>query len=233
MTSVLSSRLHPAAQHAAGSPVGPSPARWQSEAPVVMPRKGLQLPSQLTFENWLSIGQRLSELYTSSAWCLGDWLAYGQAAYGGRYRTAIEHSSLDYQTLRNYAWVARQLPMSRRRDTLTFGHHAEVAARPEAEQDFWLRKAEENKWPVKQLRRQIRTSLSVRSAGNDMQPLKGSRTRSPRLAQPRLLIRPAPSQLDNWRAAAAHAGLSVDAWAAAALDRTAQYELGQPAKHGK
>lgn len=35
---------------------------------------------------------------------------YGQAAYTGRYRDAIEQASLDYQTLRNYAWVARRFP---------------------------------------------------------------------------------------------------------------------------
>lgn len=39
--------------------------------------------------------------------------------------------------------------MSRRRDTLSFGHHAEVAARAEPEQDYWLRQAEEHCWPVK------------------------------------------------------------------------------------
>jgi hypothetical protein len=64
------------------------------------------------------------------------WLIHGENAYSGRYRDAIEQTSLDYQTLRNYAWVARSLPLSRRRDTLSFAHHAEVARPPECEQDF-------------------------------------------------------------------------------------------------
>jgi len=42
----------------------------------------------------------------SSAWCLGDGLIAGQAAYGSRNRDAIGRTGLDYQTLRNYAWVA-------------------------------------------------------------------------------------------------------------------------------
>jgi hypothetical protein len=83
---------------------------------------------------------------SSSAWCLGDWLNYGQSAYPGRYQDAIEGTSLDYQTLRNYAWVARRFSLSRRRDRISFGQHAEVAALPEPEQDFWLRKAEELCW---------------------------------------------------------------------------------------
>src|SRR6266536_1438757 len=59
---------------------------------------------------------------------MGAWLAHGQAAYRSRYRTAIEQTGLDYQTLRNYAWVAGRFELSRRRDTLSFGRHAEAAA---------------------------------------------------------------------------------------------------------
>src|SRR5580658_7119478 len=58
----------------------------QAEDVLVVPRKGLQLPRQLPFERWISIGHRLSVLYTSSAWCLGDWLIYGEETYSGRYR---------------------------------------------------------------------------------------------------------------------------------------------------
>ena len=38
-------------------------------------------------------------------------------------------------------------------DTLSFGHHAEVAALPEHEQDHWLRKAGEFSWSTTRLRR--------------------------------------------------------------------------------
>jgi hypothetical protein len=131
---------------------------------VVLPGRGLHLPGQLSFARWVGVGRRLSDVYSSSAWCLGDWLVYGEAAFGGRYREAVEQTSLDYQTLRNYAWVAKRFGLSRRREGLSFGHHAEVAALPEAEQDFWLRKAEELGWPVKRLRQEVRASLAARSA---------------------------------------------------------------------
>jgi adenosine deaminase len=137
---------------------------------VMLSGRGLVLPRQLPFERWVAIGRQLSAVSTSAAWCLGDWLAYGEKAYTGRYRQAIEQTSLDYQTLRNYAWVARQFAVSRRRDTLSFGHHAEVAALPEPEQDYWLRKAEQHRWPVKQLRHQVRSSLAERSPGQNDPP---------------------------------------------------------------
>jgi hypothetical protein len=97
--------------------------------------RGLQLPRQISFDKWVGMGRQLSGICSSSAWCLGDWLVYGEAAFNGRYRDAIEMTSLHYQTLRNYAWVARGFSLSRRRDTLSFGRHTEVAALPESEQD--------------------------------------------------------------------------------------------------
>jgi hypothetical protein len=107
----------------------------RGEQPMLA-RNGLRLPQRLPFERWLDAGTQLSALCISAAWCLGDWLVFGEQAYAGRYRQAIERTSLDYQTLRNYAWVAKRFSLSRRRDKLSFGHHSEVAALPEPEQDF-------------------------------------------------------------------------------------------------
>lgn len=130
---------------------------------VLVPRMGLQLPRQLAFDKWLGIGQQLSSLRSSSTWCLGDWLTYGETAYSGRYRDAIEQTSLNYQTLRNYAWIAKRFSFERRHETLSFGHHAEVASLSEPEQDFWLRKAEQQTWPRNRLRQEVHASLKERS----------------------------------------------------------------------
>jgi hypothetical protein len=59
-----------------------------------------------------------------------------------RYREAVERAGLDYQILRNYAWMAGRFELSCRRDSLSFGHHAEVAPMPGPERDFWLRPAQ-------------------------------------------------------------------------------------------
>jgi hypothetical protein len=198
---------------------------------VVMPGRGLRLPDQVPFSRWVQVGKQLADICSSSAWCLGDWLIYGEAAYRGRYREAIERTSLDYQTLRNYAWVAKRFSLSRRRDALSFGHHAEVAALQEAEQDFWLRKAEELGWSVKQLRRQVRASISERSAddqqlgidsseGHEERPDRAQRSRG------RLTIPVTLELLDNCHAAASKANLPVGEWAILVLDQGARRELG-------
>jgi hypothetical protein len=194
---------------------------------VVMPGRGLQLPARIGFGRWVQVGEQLAAIYSSSAWCLGDWLVYGETAYRGRYREAIEQTSLDYQTLRNYAWVAKRFSLSRRRDGLSFAHHAEVAALQEAEQDYWLRKAEELGWSVKHLRAEVRASLSWRLSDNEQQLDAGPDDRSfpgPR-SQARLNIPLSADLLDNCQAAASKANLAVEEWAALILDQEARREL--------
>jgi hypothetical protein len=191
-----------------------------------IPRTGLQLPYRLPFDAWVDVGKRLAAVVNSSAWCLGDWLVYGEVNFTGRYREAIERTSLDYQTLRNYAWVARKFSLQRRREKLSFGHHAEVAALPEPEQEYWLRKAEELGWSRNQTRHEIRTSLRERNAAGTQQE---DRVEEPPDAPggtpgdeaPVLTIRMklTQDQLEQYQNAANRAGCSIEDWAMLILDR--------------
>jgi len=124
----------------------------------------MQLPPQISLERWRQIGDHIGGIHNSSAWWLADWLIYGQQKYPDRYRRAIAETSLDYQTLRNYVWVARKFPVSRRRDRLSFQHHAEVSSLPAPDQDRWLDLAEASGWSVKELRRQFRAASDERQA---------------------------------------------------------------------
>jgi hypothetical protein len=208
--------------------VAGSPARGR----VGVPRVGLVFPDRLPFEVWAGVGAQLAAAAAASAWCLGDWLAYGQAAYGGRYREAVGRTGLEYQTLRNYAWVAGRFELSRRRDTLSFGHHAEVAALPAPEQDFWLRKAEQFGWPVMRLRREVRASLAERgqepSALEPAGPAGCSQHRQ-RAGRP-VAVRVAltAGQFGLCEQAAAQDGMTVGAWAARALEQAARGSLQHP-----
>ena len=192
---------------------------------VVLPRLGLVFPRQLPFEAWLGVGAQLSAVATSSAWCLGDWLIYGRAAYGSRYREAIGRTGLDYQTLRNYAWVAGRFELSRRRDTLSFGHHAELAALPGAEQDFWLRKAEEFGWSTMRLRHEVRSSLAERArepAGLEPPGPSTSPEGQREAGHVTLRIKLPPGQLESCDRAARLQGMTLQAWAISALEQAAQ-----------
>jgi hypothetical protein len=199
----------------------------QGAGHVVLPATGLHMPRRISFEKWLEVGRQLSAVVTSSAWCLGDWLVYGETAFTGRYRDAVERTSLDYKTLRNYAWVARRFPLPRRREGLSFGHHAEVAGLPEPEQEYWLRKAEQLCWSRNKIRHEIRASRRERDGGvpeddvsgePDLPPLSspdGSQAGPENLS---IVIHVTPEQLRLYQQTASQRGHSVQTWAAQILD---------------
>ncbi|MFE1789437.1 MULTISPECIES: LmbU family transcriptional regulator [Streptomyces] len=162
---------------------------------------------------WEEIGSQLRDLASSSAWWLGDWLLFGENAYSGRYREAVGRTGLDYQTLRNYAWVARRFEQHRRRDALSFAHHAEVARLARPEQDYWLRRAEEQRWSRNELRRQLRAGLAEQHgpAAEAAAPEESADEEATlRIALPK-------PDLDRLLEVAAACGLSLNDWAAHVL----------------
>ncbi|MGW3989567.1 LmbU family transcriptional regulator [Streptomyces sp. NPDC004830] len=191
---------------------------------------GMIFPENLPERSWERIGSNLRELVNSSAWWLADWLIYGETTYGWRrYKEAIERTGLDYQTLRNYAWVARRFEHHRRRDGLSFAHHAEVTRLSPPEQDYWLRKAEQQKWSRNELRRAVRAGLAVQNGtaeasegGADEQRevprLAGAAAGKRRQKVTTLTIELSAAQLDHCAKAAAAHGLPVAQWAARMLE---------------
>lgn len=125
-------------------------------------KSGLLFMSRQTLDMWEQMGNRLFAFADSSTWWIADWLVYGESTFQDRYEEAIKQTSLSYQTLRNYTWVARKFPLSRRRPGLSFSHHLEVVALDQPEQDYWLRKAEELGWSRNKLRAEVRASLLTR-----------------------------------------------------------------------
>jgi hypothetical protein len=166
----------------------------------------LRLPENVKLDDWLRLGREISRRSSASAWWLGDWLLFGERRYAGRYRAAIDSSGLDYQTLRNYAWVARAFAPSRRRDTLSFQHHVELAALPEPQQELWLNRAERLRWSRNELRRQL---SAARTAGDP--PGRSSVVR--------LLV--TPTRQLRWQEAADAAGRTLEEWLAGAADEAA------------
>lgn len=103
----------------------------------------LYLDPSTSYEAWEALGAMLGRLNHASAWLIGDWVDFGERAYGEKYAQAVEDTGLALQTLMNYASVARRVPPERRRATVPFSFHAVVAALDPAEQEKWLEKAEE------------------------------------------------------------------------------------------
>ncbi|MGW5617990.1 LmbU family transcriptional regulator [Streptomyces sp. NPDC003877] len=179
---------------------------------VLTTKVGLCIPTGLAFEEWERAGRQLSGLLNSSSWWLGDWLVYGKDHYAERYEIGIRAAGLQYQTLRNYAWVSRRFEVNRRRHALSFQHHAELASLHVDEQEIWLDRAERMKWSTKQLR----TALRAQREGAVQQTDSGAATR--RLAVP-------DNRLQWWHKAAAQAGTELEDWVMATLDAAAEQVL--------
>lgn len=189
---------------------GHGPARYTgalSLDSVAQPKRtSLCLPTEIPLETWKRLGRQIFLISDSSAWWLGDWLVYGQEKFPDRYKRAVAESALDYQTLRNYAWVCRRFSVSRRRDTLSFQHHAEVASLAPPSQDSWLNRAEEAGWSRNELRKQLRADHSIER-------------QSPEVTYIQVNI--PPDRKEYWQAAADQERRCLLEWITATLDQAA------------
>jgi hypothetical protein len=102
---------------------------------------GWQPPQTLDRARWLAAGVSLAEFGRVNNWWVGDWIRYGNARWGEKYTEAAKVTGLDAKTLRNIAYVASRFQLSRRRDNLSWTHHAELAALLPDQQERWLDRA--------------------------------------------------------------------------------------------
>jgi hypothetical protein len=107
---------------------------------------------------WVAMGRRLGAIGRGSQWWMGDWLLYGVSKWGEKYVEASKITGYDVGSLRNMASLASQFDSSRRRDKLTWSHHAAVASLDPDEQDHWLDRAAALRLSVADLRIELRAA---------------------------------------------------------------------------
>jgi len=123
---------------------------------------GAVFPANLSFNEWEACGERMRGFRESLKFIIGDWINYGEAAYGEAYAQAIEATDFDYDYLRNIAWVCRKVTMSLRSDKLTFYHHQIVAPLEPEDQTFWLDQAIKQHWSGAELARAIKLAQELK-----------------------------------------------------------------------
>lgn len=143
-------------------------------------RLGLVLNPGLETEAWRGLVTHVARLVRTSAgarqtltaW-LGDVLAYGEAGGRGLITECAVATGINPGTLRNAKMVCLRIPVSCRRDTLSWTHHCEVGiafADPQ-EIERWLAVAEAEGLSAMALRRRIRSHVASlheqRGAGLD------------------------------------------------------------------
>jgi len=117
---------------------------------------GIRFNEELSFEEWDSLGQKLAPLGKSIGFIIGDWINYGEAHYGEKYEQALERTGMAYNTLANFAYVARKVESSLRNENLDFTQHYVVAKlKSSDEKEFWLNMAEKHNLGIRRLRKSI------------------------------------------------------------------------------
>lgn len=124
--------------------------------PFIQPTPtGLILSKDLTFEEWGAIGKSFGRGLQSVAWCIGDWLVYGEDKFERQlalpgfdaprgkvsrdaYDAAILATGMNFQTLKDIASVCRRFLHEKRVDGLSFDHHRAITTAKPQDRDKWL-----------------------------------------------------------------------------------------------
>lgn len=120
---------------------------------------GLVVSGKPSFDEWQLCGDRLKVIEGAVQFWIGDWLNFGEPAYGEKYSQAIDQTQAD--TWRHYAWVSEKVGLCIRIHNLSWSHHLQVAKfsdRPELQRQL-LEKAEAEQLSVTDFKALIRSTL--------------------------------------------------------------------------
>lgn len=169
----------------------------------------LQIPDGLSFDEWQNIGQFVLQIHNACNWWIGDWLFYGEFAYGQKYDDAIRVTGLDEGTLQNYSYVSGKVETSLRNEILSWTHHLVVAPLPRDQQRHWLDQAAKKGWTVRDLREHLRPAVEPPPAA------------LPDITLSTLRLQIEETRQARWTAAAEAVGLDVTTWLTDLADREA------------
>jgi N6-adenosine-specific RNA methylase IME4 len=105
---------------------------------------------------WEACGVLLRRIEGAVQWWIGDWLNYGEKAYGEKYTEAEDLTELERGTLKNYAYVASRIQTSLRNDDLPYHVHVAVAPLEPNQQRAMLARALAEQLTVGEVRAAIR-----------------------------------------------------------------------------
>ena len=118
----------------------------------------LMIMADVSFKDWMQIGDTLLSMHRAVHYWIGDWLNYGTTKWHkeDRYLQAVPETGYDIETLQNDAWVCGKVQSHDRRDLLRFGHHQTIAPLPREDQVKWLEEAVKEQYTIRDLREAIR-----------------------------------------------------------------------------
>ena len=126
--------------------------------PFVLTETGVIAKTEATYEEWEAAFEWVQRVDKVSQFWVGDLLAYGDR-YGEMMSQVLEATEYAEQSCKNAKHVCATIPPERRKPSIGFAKHQEIAAlETEEEQDHWLNKCEQENLTREALRAQIKVS---------------------------------------------------------------------------
>ncbi len=126
----------------------------------VLTMTGLEVHGEPTFPEHQGVFDFINRAVKASAWWAADWVAYGESRedWQDKIDQLVDAEFFTEGTLKQYRYVAQNVPPSRRLDGVSFSVHAEVAGLDAKEQREWLARAKDHGWSKRELRAAIRAA---------------------------------------------------------------------------
>jgi N6-adenosine-specific RNA methylase IME4 len=119
-------------------------------------KMGLVVTGTPTIAEWEHCGVVLRRIEGAVQFWIGDWVNYGERAYGEKYTDAERVTGLDVGTLMNYASVAKHVETSLRSEIVPYSIHALVAPLEHEQQAAILARAAAENLTVSKVREILR-----------------------------------------------------------------------------
>lgn len=126
----------------------------QMEAAGVLTPISLDLSRRLDLDvdSFEALACFLRRIHDGSKWWTADLLLEAEVRFGESAYQIAAATGRSERTLANWVWVASRVPRSRRREEVSFTHHALVAPLEHLEQRHWLQRAVDERLSSRELR---------------------------------------------------------------------------------
>lgn len=123
---------------------------------------GLRLKDpDLPYERFSDLCWTLGRFHEAVRFAIGDALIQGEALYGQVAFQAFEELNLSPDSMREYRRVSERIPLSRRRQGVSWSHHRAVVPLEPPEQEHWLDRIEQEGLSHHALREELRNGAEA------------------------------------------------------------------------
>lgn len=126
---------------------------------------GLQVTGTPTYEQWEQKGNEIWSDKQAAQWRTGDWLVWGEQAFGEDAAQAIDENRYTFHSLQNIVTVCKAFPQDERRPNVSFSNHSECASLQGEDRKLAMDNLESGIWNRTQVREYKRELKGAPASG--------------------------------------------------------------------